>query len=190
MPAVPGPPAPARWASPRAPSLPAPSRASRFRTRSRRSRHPPPLGPLGLVPPPAVVGRWRARATLAGRAPVGESLEAARRLGGLPDRGATAQAWLAAALGDPVHAPAAGVACRHLVADGPVGLHHALEQLEHGLQVVDLSHRRPGADPAQEAQLVLPVVPRSGDRALVEQGGADRPIGIGAEAPGRLLEVP
>src|SRR6266498_1077311 len=165
-------------ASPVAPSVPERIAAPSL---SRRSRSSPLLRSLA---------RGRPGAGLAGGAPVGDPLISVGHLSRLQDGSAAAQARLTAAFGDPVFASAACVARGHLMPYRPVHLHHPLEQREHALEVVDLTDRRPRAHAAQKADLVFPVVAGAGDGALVEQGGADRAVGIGPQAPGRLLEVP
>src|SRR5215213_6467112 len=129
-------------------------------------------------------------AGLAGGAPVGDAVGVVAGLVGLADGGAAAAAGLAGAAGDPVGAAGAGVAGGDLAAGGAVGLHQALEEVDHAGQVLDLADRGPGVDAAQETGLGLVDVARAGDGPLVEQGGADGPAGVGAEAAQGLGRVP
>src|SRR5215208_1613253 len=135
-------------------------------------------------------GPGRARARLAGRAPVGDAVGVVAGLVGLADGGAAAAAGLAGAGGDPVGAARAGVAGGDLAAGGAVGLHQALEEDDHALEVVDLADRGPGVEAAQEADLGLVDVAGAGDGPLVEQGGTDGPAGVGAEAGDGLGGAP
>ena len=147
-----------------------------------RPRTPSSYGDRGLGRPRSL-GRFRPG--LAARAPPGASpLGVVRHLGDHLDQGAGSAGRAGAnrpltqwsltttvvARGD-LEGAGARAECRS-GADG---------QPDRGGQI-HLADGRPRADAAQEAQLVHPQVAQPGEVPLVQQGGGDRSIGVGAQS--------
>src|SRR5262249_59958751 len=91
---------------------------------------------------------------------------------------------------DPLRAPGAQVAGGDLAPGRPVRLEQLLHQRDEPLRPRDTADGRRRIDAAQEAQLALPDVPRTGDHALIEERVADRPLRLRGETAQRLARLP
>ena len=140
--------------------------------------------------PVRACGSMGDRAAWQRRAPPGHPLLRGRPLLAQQDRGAAAEAGLAAPSEDPVVPAPPGIAGGVLLGVVQVRAHQRAGALDQRGQVGDVGHPRPRVHAADEQRLDLVEVADAGEVALVDQRDADLLVGVLAHPAERLLEVP